>query len=587
MVNGANYSFNYMGQPVNANSHAAPIIPYLQPAYSAQGYVYSSAAPQLAPGGQPPIYLMPAPKMQQPIIKDVFQPSNIVPFNTAQTVQNTLAKVKTNKAKLSLFFINDIHGHIDNMTNILGASKQFDKDAKAKGADAIKLSAGDNYTGGDLKRNSLMLKFLDFIGVKVSAVGNHEFDSNATNFYKLNADSNVKFVAANAKIPEGSEFYNNVQKSMILEENGNKYGVVGLVPFDLESAASTLEGLEGIKPYGFEESVKLVQAEVDKLRAQGVNKIILLSHIGIDEDAKIASMLDGVDIIQGGHSHNLTSELKEGQTILKSKTGEPVVLVQAGENGKYAGVLDVEFDENGIITTASMDINKAELEKSPVLEYIKNSVLGVSPKVGSIQAIDPTPENRRIVSCAWTNFLADSMRAELNTDVAFVNAANMRKVPKIGTLTQRDITDTTPLKNTLMVSKMTEKEIVRVVKEAAKTSFSDSTGYPGIMHVSGISYKINKAGDLLEMSFVDKSGNKTPIDINNPDDNKFYTVAHDTFVAEEREKVEYPGMLISARKNQEVQHYNFDKDKTAADYISKLPNKEELVVTDDKRIEIV
>ena len=561
---------------------------YAAPYYQAPNIMQMPPVPQILPMQQTP------PQMAPQIRNDVFQHSKtqnakIIDYKNpnAQNANKTAQNAKTNKAKLSLFFINDMHGHIDNMTNILGASKQFDKDAKAKGADTLKLSAGDNYTGGDVQRNNLMVKFLDFIGIEASAVGNHEFDATATKFYDVKKDTKTKFLAANANVPSGSKFYDNIEKSTIIEKNGNKYGVVGLMPIDLETVASKKEALEGIRPYNLEESAKAAQAEIDKLRAQGINKIILLSHIGIDMDRKIIPMLDGVDIVQGGHTHNLTPELKDSENILKSKSGEPVILLQAGENGKYAGVLDVEFDENGIITTASMDINKAQLEKSPVLEFIKTSVLGKSPEVATLQSIDPVPENRRIVPCAWTNFLADGMRHELNTDIAFVNAANMRKVPKPGIITERDITETTPLKNTLMVSNMTEKEIVRVVKEAAKTSLSYETGEPGIMHVSGLSYKATSNGDLLEMAFVDKNGNKTPIDINNPKEDKFYTVAHDTFVAEPRDNMEYPGMAITAHKNQEVKQYNFDKDKTAADYLRKMPNKDDLIITDDHRIEII
>ena len=78
------------------------------------------------------------------------------------------------------------------------------------------------------------------------------------------------------------------------------------------------------------------------------------------------------------------------------------------------------------------------------------------------------------------------------------------KCQKPGIITERDITEATPLRNTLMVSNMTEKEIVRVIKEAAKTSLSHQTGEPGIMHTSGLSYKVTSDGNLLEMAFVDK-----------------------------------------------------------------------------------
>ncbi len=516
------------------------------------------------------------PVLNKTIIQDTFES----PATQAKTP-------KTKKAKLSLFSINDLHGHLDNMSNILGASRQFDKDAKNKNADTIKLSSGDNIAGGDSKKNNLMLQFLNHLGINASAVGNHELDGTASSLYKISEGKNFKFLAANAKTPENSQFYNNIEKSMIIEKNGNKYGLVGLMPFDLETVAGKKEALEGIKACDINDSAIIVQKEIDKLRARGINKIILLSHIGIDNDKKIIPMLDGVDIVQSGHSHTFTPELKNNETILKSKSGEPVILIQAGENGKYANVLDVEFDENGIITSASINTYQAELDKSPVLENIKTAALGESPQVGTLQLIDSFPENKRTIPCAWTNFLCDAMRAELNTDIAFVNAANTRKVPKAGVLTKRDITETTPLENKAMVSRMTEKEIVRVIREAAKTSLSENeTGEPGIMHVSGLTYKVDSNGDLIEINFIDKNGNQTPIDINNPSEDKVYTVAHDSFVAEDREKPEYPGMLLSARKYKDTKQFDFDKDKLASDYIEKLPSKDNLVITDDFRIQI-
>lgn len=583
MVNGVNYNQNYIYQQPPVYGYQSN--PYMQGYYTApnmqQPYnvpqVYQTQTLNTTQG----YYSYQNAQMAPALTKDTYTPQN-----QAQSSARILP-AKTNKAKLSLFFINDLHGHIDNMTNILGASKQFDKDAQRKGADAIKISAGDNYAGSDVKRNDLMIKFLEYIGVQASAVGNHEYDASTSTLCDTAKNSKIKFLAANVIQPQGSEFYNNIQKSIIIEQNGNRYGIVGLTPVDLETVASRSNALEGVKPNSLDETVRLAQAEIDKLRAQGVNKIILTSHLGIDKDKQIAPLLDGVDIIQGGHSHNLTPELKQDENIVLSKSGEPVIIVQAGENGKYAGVLDVDFDENGIITAASLDVNRAALEKSPVLEAIKSEALGPSPKVGELMAADPLPENRRTTPFGWTQFMCDGMKAELNTDIAFVNAANTRKVPKPGIITERDIAESTPMKNKLMISKMTEKEIVRVIKEAAKTSMTSSIGEPGLMYASGLTYTITKNGDLVELNFVDKQGNKTPIDINNPSDTKFYTVAHDTFVAEPREKMEYPGMLIASHKNQEVRHFDFDKDKTLIDYIRKLPNKDDLRIVDDGRIKII
>lgn len=489
------------------------------------------------------------------------------------------------RTQLSIFYINDMHGNIDNMSGMLAASDKFDRETANTGIDTLKISAGDNFSGGDDAKNQLIINLLSRMGINASAVGNHEFDSTISTFYKFLSPEKTKFLAANAKTPEGSEFYNNVQKSTVVEVNGNKYGLVGLLPFDLETVTGADERkLEGIRPETVDKSIEIVNDEVRKLQNQNVDKIILVSHIGNDKDKEIASKLHGVDIIVGGHSHTEVKGIEQNENLFKNADGDPVLIVQTGENSKNVGVLNVEFDENGIPVRAQNNLIKTTQSKSPVLNYLKDATMGKSPEVASLMECDPLPANRRITPCAWTNLMCDAMRSETNTDIAFINAANTRKAPKAGILTERDVMESTPLKNTLLVKQMTEKEVVRAIKDALQMSFSNETGEPGILHTSGLSYTADTKGNLIEMSFVDRNGNKTPIDINNPSD-KTYSVCYDSFVAK---GTEYPVFVPETSTHREIQQtFDFDKDKLTIDYINKMPDKENLKVVDDGRIKIL
>src|SRR5699024_4976949 len=169
-------------------------------------------------------------------------------------------------------------------------------------------------------------------------------------------------------------------------------------------------------------------------------------------------------------------------------------------------------------------------------------------------------------------------------DIAFINAANTRKVPKKGTITRRDISESTPLKNTLLVKQMTEKEIVQAIKDSLQATMNHETGEPGILHTSGLSYTADSKGNLKELYFIDKNGNKTPIDINNPS-NKAYKVCYDSFVAK---GTEYPAFIPETHENSQIeQTFDFDKDKLLIDYLNKMPNKDNLTVKDDGRIKII
>ena len=507
-------------------------------------------------------------------------------INSVSNVNNLQAQAKTPKNnKLSIFYINDMHGNVDNMSGMIAASDKFDRETKGKNVDVLKLSAGDNFSGADEKKDKLVINLLSRMGIEASAVGNHEFDPTISEFYKLLNPEKTKFLAANANTPTGSEFYNNVQKSTIVENNGTKYGLIGLMPFDLAVTTGNNEKkLEGIRPYDLEESAKIVNDEVKKLQDQGVDRIILISHIGNDKDKEIVSKLHGVDVIVGGHSHTEVKGAKANENLFNNADGTPVLILQTGENAKYVGIANIEFDENGVAKTVENNLVKTSQEKSPVLNYLKDATMGKSPEIGGIEVCDPLPANRRKTPCAWTNFMCDAMRSQTGVDIAFINAANTRKAPKQGSLTERDVHETSPLKNTLLVKQMTEKEITRAIKDALQMTMASETGEPGILHASGLSYIADTKGNLKELYFVDKQGNKTQIDINNPSD-KTYKVCYDSFMMG---GTEYPVFAIENQVDKNVeQTFDFDKDKLTIDYIKTLPNKENLKVQDDNRITIL
>ncbi len=504
---------------------------------------------------------------------------NVNSINFNKFAASTKPKIQNNN-KLSIYYYNDTHGNSDQMAGIVESAKDFK--ARNKDTAHFVLSSGDNVSGADTKKNSFIFDLMqNIMQVGVSAVGNHELDAGAHGFKEAIKGKNIPFVVTNAEFEDDSPMRHLTTKSIIKEQNGVKYGFIGAMPIDFEKCTKE-KAQEGIEVMDFDDTIEALQDEINKLRQQGVNRIILLSHTGNEVEKQLAKNLDGVDIIMGGHSHTVVEGLKQGENLLTSKSNEPVIVTQAGENGKYYGLLDVEFDDNGVIKKANnVLVQSPQSEKSPVIEYIKEQNLGKSPLVGKISKTVVMPKNRRVEPNAWTNLVADSMRAELDCDIALINSANIRKMPKVGNLTQRDISETAPMKNKLLKTKVTQKQIVEAIRTAAKESMTSDGGEPGLLQVSGLTYKINDKGDLLEMNFVDKNGTKILIDINNPSDSITYTAAYDDFVA--REDGEYPLM----KPRFEVQHFDFDKDDTAIRYISKLQNKDNLELIDDKRLEIL
>ena len=80
-----------------------------------------------------------------------------------------------------------------------------------------------------------------------------------------------------------------------------------------------------------------LQKTIDALRAQGVPVVVLLSHNGMDTDLKLASRVRGLDAILGGHTHDAVPAAIEVEN-----PGGRTLVTNAGSNGKFLGVLDLD-----------------------------------------------------------------------------------------------------------------------------------------------------------------------------------------------------------------------------------------------------
>lgn len=493
----------------------------------------------------------------------------------------------------SWFYVNDVHGKMTNMERIYNMTKEFDATPAAKIAPAFwnkntgdvskfKVASGDIILGANYIHNQVANKFLDWSGFIASALGNHELDVvEPGNLAKLLSDSKYKMLAANVDIKEGSPLVGKIQKSMVVEKDGEKYGLIGIAPEDMLERVKMNNTLKDFSVKNDDETIKIVQDEVNKLQAQGINKIIVLSHEGTKKDQRLAQETSGIDLIFGAHTHDLIEGLQEGVNLFTSKSGEPVILTQAGKDGENVGILNVDFDENGVVKKAQNNVIKTKNYNRPL--FVKDSVediIGKPEIIGKVKAAVAPPEQRLIENNPHGNLIADAMRNELGTDIAILNAGNIRGNFSEGTVDSRLISDITPFEDKMWIIGLSEKQIVDAINVGLK-SLTKSSNKPGILLVSGLKYKANKQGELLDLEFIDKNNQVHKIDVKNPDPNKKYTVAADDFFATGGDG------YLESNKNPDfvLQKFDMDKNKLACDYIKKMDQPME--IKDDHRIEIM
>lgn len=295
--------------------------------------------------------------------------------------------------ELTILHINDHHSTLDGRNKTLklkaadGAPVSVSAEAggfarvtgamnalAAQSANVLKLHAGDATTGtlyfnraGEPGEADAAL--MNTVCFDAMTLGNHEFDkgdSGLKRFIELLHAGTCQTPVLSANVTFGANSALNparapgmVKPSIVLRRDDQPIGLVGLT-----IANKTQQSSSPDPGTLFSDETAAAQQQIDALRAQGVNKIVVMSHIGYEYDKQIIPNLSGVDVVVGGDSHTLLgpaalstygvgSPAGPYPTELRNKDGKRVCLVQAWEYSQVVGELKVSFDADGDVTACA------------------------------------------------------------------------------------------------------------------------------------------------------------------------------------------------------------------------------------------
>lgn len=251
------------------------------------------------------------------------------------------------------------------------------------------------------------ISILNLIGFNASVLGNHEFDAGTAVLSEIigyeisgteirwmgaqfpylssnldfSADASLNPLFTNQLLPNtdyisrpdtlrSTSPKRKIAPATIITRNGEKIGVVGVTTPILESISSTGGvKVKGSKTNNMPELATYLQPVIDQLTAQGINKIILLSHLQqIALEKELIGLLRDVDIIVAGGSSALLSDstdvLRPGDVsdgeypfITQNADGDAALIVNTDQEYKYLGRLVVDFNIEGILQLNSLDAN--------------------------------------------------------------------------------------------------------------------------------------------------------------------------------------------------------------------------------------
>nr|WP_106263036.1 bifunctional metallophosphatase/5'-nucleotidase [Donghicola tyrosinivorans] len=371
--------------------------------------------------------------------------------------------------------------------------------ARARSNNSVLFDGGDQFQGTlfyTYYKGKLAAEMMNKMGYDGMTVGNHEFDDGPEVLAGFMDAVTFPVLMSNADVSMEPALAGKLQKSTVIERGGEKIGLIGLTPQDTDELASPGKNVV------FTDPVQAVQGEVDKLTAEGVNKIIVLSHSGYVVDQRVAAETTGVDVIVGGHSNTLLGDMEGAEGPYPTVVNGTQIL-SAYAYGKFLGELNVTFDDEGNILEASgqpiiMDAAVTEdeatvariTEAAAPLEEIRNKVVAESA-----EAIDGDRNSCRAGECQMGNLVADAMLARVKgqgIQIAIQNGGGVRASIDAGEVTMGEVLTVLPFQNTLSTFQVSGATIVEALENGVSQIEEGAGRFP---QVSGMSFKFDAAAE--------------------------------------------------------------------------------------------
>lgn len=417
--------------------------------------------------------------------------------------EDTGAKEREAERTITILHTNDIHGHLEPWRgwdgelegelrggfDRLAARIQEARAAAAPGS-VLLLDAGD--TIGDTMlavqtEGRALIEAMNAAGYDAMVVGNHEPDFTAAKLRSRIAEARFPVLAANISLRSTGALF--TRPYVLREVNGIKVGILGLAypNTPLTSAKKNVEALR------FGEAVEAARKYVPRLRREGAQIVVALTHLGLSADKNLAEKVDGIDVIVGGHSHNRMKEaLRVGRTLI----------VQAGAHGSDLGRLDLTIAKGRIVahrrtllpvTADARDGRMAEIIgrlRAPHAASANASIGRAAMLIPRAQTIAGQEPEKRDAESPADSLFADAIRETTGAEVAFLPGLGYGVALHPGPITSAQLRNLIPHDSAVWTMRLTGVQIREVIEQSIENfSTQDTTRkVGGMIQLSGLQF---------------------------------------------------------------------------------------------------
>jgi 2',3'-cyclic-nucleotide 2'-phosphodiesterase (5'-nucleotidase family) len=400
-----------------------------------------------------------------PILFTAF--SRCIPMAKPEMVQPLPATDDTTATEVHFLHWNDFHSANTPYLSRWGKTKGLEiggyatlagyiDSMKALYPAALVLNAGDDFQGSPisaLTKGMSQILILNEIQPSAFTIGNHEFDYGMKNL--RNAVDMANFEILSCNLFDSTSMSLFTMPYTIAEYNNINVGIIGMILGDLKSTVlpGNMEKIAVLDPL---ESVRNSVTEI----GNNADLIVLLTHNGFYEDSLLATELQEVDVIFGGHSHTI---------LRKPVIVNNILICQAGSRGQFLGHLRASVDlENNSITAFDYQLVETVVNRvSPsadVARIVDSLEITINTEMDRIIGELKTPwvRNSRGESNIGS-WIANATREYFNADIAFQNSGGIRKGLDAGKIRVRDIWEISPFDNTIVLVKLRGDQLVHLL----------------------------------------------------------------------------------------------------------------------------
>jgi 5'-nucleotidase len=387
-------------------------------------------------------------------------------------------------APLTILQINDVYSTlpVDGMGGLarLATLKQR---LAASGRTPLVMLAGDFLSpsvASSVFKGEQMVAALNAAGLDIATLGNHEFDFGTDVLLQRMSEAKWQWVVSNVLDTTTGKPVGGAAPYVVRSYGNLKVGILGLCLTSDEITPERMQHLQLVDP------LEAAAMYMPKLRSEGAQVIIALTHLTFAQDRELAARFPDIDVIVGGHEHFPITAF-ENRTFI-SKAGSDAKYVARIDINRRADATVERFFELIPMTSAIPD---EPATARVIASYETKLGTELDTIVGATSvALDATSITIRARETNIGNLVADALRGEVGADVAVVNAGSIRgdRIYPAGPLSRRTLIAMHPFGG--VVCKIdVDGEVLRQALENGVSKLPASDGR--FAQVSGLSMTVN------------------------------------------------------------------------------------------------